>query len=357
MDSTSSSKQEIASIRSLTPDPADFSWHETPPELLLDLDSDSDCSTLLEHQDLSSYHEDSTGNEDFESNLPDLSDEEDGINIEQDPLFLSRDTVYNNTDDDNDGDDSNIPAAMLEHPALRNAYVHAFVDAAYRGATHESVKSMLTSTHSTIRTMLADVAISPPGLDLDNMARTLRTVERRLGVDPDKIITYYFLCPDCWKVYHPSHLSNLKSPMCTARNCSATIYTTKRTANKLEKRTPCKVMPSASLEKALQHLLMRPGKWDELQSWRQEFDIGPGLPLSRDKWLAQLNMEKPLCDVTDGWVWRSIPAGAERFWDPDRKKVQDLNARRVLQRHVSLECGIVLQINLDWYVPRRSSLY
>ena len=138
--------------------------------------------------------------------------------------------------------------------------------------------------------------------------------------------------------------------MCTAENCSATIYTIKRTASRLEKRTPSKVMPSASLEKALQHLLLRPSKWEKLQSWRQDFDIGPNPTLSRDEWLAQLDMNKPLNDITNGWVWHSIPAGAERFWDPDRKKVQDLNTCRIQQCHVSLECGIVLQINLDWYV-------
>ena len=79
------------------------------------------------------------------------------------------DHIHPKKDNNLDGE-SDIPPAMSEHPALRNAYVHAFVNASYRGATHESVKSMLTSTHSTIHTMLADVAVYPPELDLDNMA-------------------------------------------------------------------------------------------------------------------------------------------------------------------------------------------
>ena len=142
------------------------------------------------------------------ADIPYPSDEEDEdeLIIEDDPLFRSRETIFQDIpeSDSEDEDDTPLPPALSEHPALRNAYVHVFVDAAYHGPTHESVKSSLTSTLSTIRTMLAGDD-SPVDLDLDNMARTLRTVEKRLGVNPDKIITYYFLCPDCWKVYHPSH--------------------------------------------------------------------------------------------------------------------------------------------------------
>jgi len=208
------------------------------------------------------------------ADTPYLSDDEedkDELVIEDDPLFRSRETIFQDIheSDSEDEDDNPLPPALSEHPALRNAYVHVFVDAAYRGATHESVKLSLTSTLSTIKTMLA--GNDPPAdLDLDNMARTLRTVEKRLGVNPDKIITYYFLCPDCWTVYHPSQLKNLGAPSCIAEDCSGILYTTKRTASRAEKRTPRKVMPSVSLVKTLSHFFMRPGKWDEVRAWMQE---------------------------------------------------------------------------------------
>lgn len=185
------------------------------------------------------------------------------------------------------------------------------------------------------------------------MARTLRTVERRLGVDPDRIITYYFLCPECWKAYHPSQLLKLQSPCCTADDCSGTLYTSKRTSSSTDKRTPCKIMPTVSIIEALEHILMRPGKWDELHAWKTDEDKSEPnpLPVTRDEWLQNLNHEKPLRDVSDGWVWRSIPARLERTWDPIRRVVNDEHTTQLYQQHVSLECGLVLQINIDWLEP------
>jgi hypothetical protein len=284
--------------------------------------------------------------------LPDSDDDSDEIPLLEDPLFRSRAAMFEPKDADEDyegGDDAGLPPAFSEHPALRNAYIHVFVDAAYRGATHESVKSSLTSTHSTIRTMLAETP-APEDLDLAHMARTLRTVENRLGVNPDKLLTYYFLCPECWQVYHPSCLYQLKTASCTFPDCSGILYTSKRTTLRSEKRTPTKVMPSASLIKALQLFFMRPGKWEEVHAWMKDHDRGPAPTISREQWLDSLDPHLPLEDITDGWFWRFIPAGFERFWDSDRKKLVDVDVKRLNQRHVSLECGLVLQINLDWSV-------
>ena len=166
--------------------------------------------------------------------------------------------MFEPEDDDEDydgGDDTRLPPAFSEHPALRNAYIHVFVDATYRGATHKSVKSSLTSTHSTIRTMLTETP-APEDLDLAHMAHTLCTVENRLGVNPDKLLTYYLLCLECWQVYHPSHLYQFEMVSCTFPNCSTILYTSKRTASRSEKRTPAKVMPSVSLIKAHQLFFM-----------------------------------------------------------------------------------------------------
>ena len=88
---------------------------------------------------------------------PDPSDDEEEVIIEDDPLFRSRETIFQDIPDSDseDEDDTPLPQALSKHPALRNAYVHVFVDSAYRGATHKSTKSSLTSTLSTIKTMLA----------------------------------------------------------------------------------------------------------------------------------------------------------------------------------------------------------
>ena len=160
--------------------------------------------------------------------LSNYEEDEDKLDIEDDLLFRSRETIFQDTpDSDSDNeDDTPLPPALSEHPALQNAYVHVFVDAAYHGATHKNVKSSLTSTHSTIKTMLS--GNDPPvNLDLDNMAWTLRTVEKQLGVNPNKIIMYYFLCPDCWKVYHPLQLKKLGASSCITEDCLGILYTSK----------------------------------------------------------------------------------------------------------------------------------
>jgi len=177
------------------------------------------------------------------------------------------------------------------------------------------------------------------------MARTLHTVENRLGVNPDKLLTYYFLCPKCWQVYHPSCLYQLETASCTFPNCSGILYMSKRTTSRSKKWTPAKVMPSASLIKALQLFLMRPGKWEEVHAWMKDHDRGLAPTISRAQWLNSLDPHLPLEDITDGWFRRFIPAGFEQFWDSDCKKPVDVDVKRLNQRHVSLECGLVLQIN------------
>jgi hypothetical protein len=44
-----------------------------------------------------------------------------------------------------------------------------------------------------------------------------------------------------------------------------------------------------------------------------------------NEWLDGLDWDKPLNDMSDGWVWRSIPAGFQRFWDPDHKIIDDVD--------------------------------
>lgn len=240
--------ENLSPHRSVTPDLVDSHMpliefsdtdnHMVPPTSSLlgsELESDDDDDDDTDSESMSSTVNsisDEENRDPTDSPLPESDDEE--IPLLEDPLFRSRAAMFepnNNSDEDyEESDDTGLPPAFSEHPALRNAYIHVFVDAAYRGATHESVKSSLTSTHSTIRTMLSKT-LAPEDLDLAHMARTLRTVENRLGVNPDKLLTYYFLCPQCWKVYHPSCLYQLRNASCASPSCSGILYTSKRTTS------------------------------------------------------------------------------------------------------------------------------
>ena len=62
-------------------------------------------------------------------------------------------------------------------------------------------------------------------------------------------------------------------------------------------------MPSVSLVKVLSHFFMHPGKWDEVRTWMHEDDHGSLPPISREEWLSNLNIHKPLEDIMDGWFW------------------------------------------------------
>ncbi|KAG2123991.1 hypothetical protein DEU56DRAFT_692148, partial [Suillus clintonianus] len=239
---------------------------------------------------------------------------------------------------DSDEPHSVVPPALSEHRALLNGYVHVFANAACRCATHADAEETLTLLHSTI-TSCYPSGISPElQSDLASMARTLRTVEKRLGVDTEKIVTTYILCPSCWQMYHPSELPTMQSQLCTAPGCSAALFRLKRMT-------------------ALAHLLMRPGKWEELQHWQKDGDHEPAPPITREEWYTEKDVNEPLTDIYDGWMWRSLRTGIVRQWDSKNLKVNDIDVQKLNQRFVSLKCGLVVHINIDWFRSLKRANY
>lgn len=274
---------------------------------------------------------------------------------------ITRNEIYQQ----DDGDDSNdeeariealrceqesipgLPPAFYEHPVLRNIYVGVFINAAFNHATHEAVKTELETHYSTLKSCetLGDIEI--PGLD--KMARTLRSVERRLGVRADDYIKYHFLCPLCWQLYQPEQLEELASPTCTREYCEGIVYQERRLSGRT-KRMPMKLLPTCPLIPQIQRLLMREGTLEEWQRWRQPEDHpGPAPPIPADEW--HTDPDKPMTDIFDGSGWREVRAGEQRWcsgepaWDVEDVDVHDFN-----QRFVSLELGLMLMINIDWYV-------
>lgn len=158
------------------------------------------------------------------------------------------------------------PQAFEEDPILRNIYIRAYVQAAFHGATHADIANLLTDQRATLTALSEREGFD---LELSNMALTLRTVERRLGLSVDDQIVYYFICPICWDVHHPNTLSNLEDPIC--RKSGGELYI-ESTRDGKKKRTPTKILQYASLSSYIRRMLLRPGKIEELQSWRQDGD-------------------------------------------------------------------------------------
>lgn len=295
-----------------------------------------------------------------------LSDSDDDIPLEprvdeedllEDPLFLRLDSLpYDDGGDDDDNDEygdpgelADLPPAFDEHPAIRNAYIRAFLMGSLKGCTHAAIQMHLEGVSVALRSAIYQSDdVQYPGLE--NMARTLSTAEKRLGISTEHFITYYFLCDNCWTPYHPSRLTKLATATCEKVGCSGTLFTIKQLSKGVQKRTPIKILPYVSLHKAVQHILLRPGKFDQLQRWR-----GPDDEPKREPPLQSRGMEafadpdRPMTDIYDGWGWRAIQMGLERrrggAWT-----VKDVDVQELHQRLVSCPLGLVWQMNIDWQV-------
>ncbi|KIK91508.1 hypothetical protein PAXRUDRAFT_797245 [Paxillus rubicundulus Ve08.2h10] len=292
---------------------------------------------------------------DSSSNSSRSDDSSDGsTDLVHDPLFLHRDNMVDSDEEDEMDiiiEDCDLPPAFDKHSAIRNGYVRAYVAAAYKGASHELVRIMLDGTAVQLRSAFEDIGDPSHLSGLETMAQTLRTVERRLGVDLTSIIVYYFLCPVCWNLHHPNQLSDPSfMAKCTTEDCDGILYTM-RTTNKRLKRVPTKVLPYAQPKRAIQRWLLRPGKYEHLQHWRNDDDGAGRSPPLLDRGLdVFVNPDQPMHDMHDAWGWCAITAGLERRrggpWT-----VQDIDIKELNQRFVSLPCGLVWQVNLDWFQP------
>ncbi|EIW79137.1 hypothetical protein CONPUDRAFT_155817 [Coniophora puteana RWD-64-598 SS2] len=117
----------------------------------------------------------------------------------------------------------------------------------------------------------------------------------------DNFIVYLCVCYVCWVVHHPSTLSDLTSSACTVENCPGTIYKEKWLANRKLKCTPVKIIPYVPLEFAIQCLLLYPGKWEELQHWRQPGNEPGAVPPVTDTGFdAFPDLLQPMTNIYNG---------------------------------------------------------
>jgi hypothetical protein len=294
---------------------------------------------------------------------------EDAVDLLNDPEFIPRGSVLGGRADEDNGDrgggecvgdrdgsrgedeseDAEEPSVMDDHPAIRNAYIRAFVAASFAGSTHKAVQIQLEGASLLLRSA-QNVAPDLEFPGLERMARTLPTVEKRLGVSTTGLIIYYFICDVCWRIEHPSKLYKLNVPNCTEEDCTGRMYTTKRLSDGTEKRIPTKILSYVPPKQFIQHQLRRPGKWDQLQHWRGPDDApGEVPPLTTTSYDAFVDLGKPICDVYDAFSWRAVKAGLQRRRG-GRWEVEDITVRELDQRFVSLPCGLLLQMNIDWWV-------
>ncbi|KAF8324606.1 uncharacterized protein EI90DRAFT_3157328 [Cantharellus anzutake] len=239
------------------------------------------------------------------------------LDISEDPLFQQSDAIFKwlegqKSQPDALGELETLPSAFRESPPIRNAYIRAFIMSSYHGATHAAVSEFLQGQRALFQSIKE---YSGGGLfhDLDTMAITLPTVEKRLGLSCDPYISYYFLCSACWRPHHSSEFPSLESPECPHATCSGLLYTIKPAENGMERRIPIKFLPCINLDAVLQRILLCPGKFDQMQHWRHQGDE-PGIvpPISEAEHYSCHPVDEKMHDIHDGWGWQAIEAGLRR---------------------------------------------
>ncbi|KAI9063735.1 hypothetical protein FKP32DRAFT_1571273 [Trametes sanguinea] len=293
---------------------------------------------------------------------PSLSgDDDDGAYdiLDDDPLYASLDDLCRSSSspDEPRRDLGDLPPAFNEHPMIRRAYVQAFIAVAFHGATHDLAQYLLEASRSQLAAFSLRTGYEIPGLA--RMAVTLRTAERRLGLDPDEWITYYVLCTRCWDCHHPTALDSLPlDGKCVQEDCDGILYEHKRYSNGKTRRVPAKVLATTSPLSSIQRLMLRPGKHAELNHWRsgQADEPGHKPPINVEDWAGSMDEEHRLFDMHDGWGWNAIRAGIQRrqggAWG-----VTDVDVKELNQRFVALPNGLVLIFNLDWFRAMKRGNY
>ncbi|KIK38853.1 hypothetical protein CY34DRAFT_14791 [Suillus luteus UH-Slu-Lm8-n1] len=305
-----------------TPEPY---WNDVEPDYM-DLDDRSKDNAFEDEEDNDINN---NNNSDEERDL------DEGADIVNDPAFNAG-IGFNEDEDCLPQDDEEDPLfdeapAFSEHSAIRNAYVRAYIASAFKGASHDVSHIILDGVAHALW-YAHDHAPNIEYKGLDDMVRTLPTAERRLGVNLTSIITYLFA-------------------KCHEEDCEGILYTTELLASGKSKRKLTKVLPYVAPRRAIQHWLLHPGKYQELQQWRQDGDEPHQVPATNAQGEnAFADPSNPMHDMHDAWGWRAIRAGLQRvYYDNGQLHVLDDDVHNLQQCFVSLPCGLVWQINLDWF--------
>jgi hypothetical protein len=259
-----------------------------------------------------------------ENPLPDYPESEPGSEPEDEPMLAG------------------IPA-FDEPPAIRNIYIHAWVQKTNHHATHRSIKHYLSTFDELL---LGHPAIEP--IDIAQMARSISTVEQRLGLSTSDLIVTFTLCPKCHRRYSPAYIAAAAIATCLTEECEGELFTEKLLASGERKRMPALTYPYASIKGWLRRMLSRDGYPELMQAWRTPTDHGAARPTSCRQWYDQLDLDQPLGDIFDGWGWRSRRAALERVYNADTGEVGDRSQVRPEISFASLPYGISLSMNVDW---------
>ncbi|KAF8594300.1 hypothetical protein BDV93DRAFT_396469, partial [Ceratobasidium sp. AG-I] len=159
------------------------------------------------------------------------------------------------------------------------------------------------------------------------MAQSLRSLERRLGLNTDELIITFTLCQKCGTRYSPEQINNARNPGCSrywnGLRCDNPLYDESTLYDGVLKRTPRKSFPYVSIIRLIERLLMRPGMKELMQHWRRNDNPVDNEPLSKDDWLETKGPQEIFGDISQAWGWRAEPVGLTRRWDAENNSYGD----------------------------------
>ncbi|QRV94930.1 Transposase family Tnp2 protein [Ceratobasidium sp. AG-Ba] len=254
-----------------------------------------------------------------------------------------------------DSQDHEVHCAAFEEPELiRNAYIDVFIQKSLYGATHRAIKHQLRAAR---RALATHPSIHPE--NIAKMAQTIGTVEKRLGVNSDSLITIFTLCPTCRRLYTREYIDGADDSRCLNEGCSGILFIVRKLASGAQRRVSTVTYPFASPIAWIRHMLNLPGMAEMIQHWRTEDSDNEGLqpPVPSERWIQAINPSKPIGDMCDAWGWRSTEAGLERYADPRTGNVIDASPLDPPVRFTSLPFGISLSLNTDWFQATKEGNY
>ncbi|KAF8594301.1 hypothetical protein BDV93DRAFT_565570 [Ceratobasidium sp. AG-I] len=239
---------------------------------------------------------------------------------DQDPLI--------GDDPDPDDPDAELAAAFRGPSRLRNIYIRTFLESAFHGVTRDSIRNTLLSHKLSLESAVDAGELAPEISDcLPTMAQSLRSLERRLGLNTDELIITFTLCQKCGTRYSPEQINNARNPGCSrywnGLRCDNPLYDESTLYDGVLKRTPRKSFPYVSIIRLIERLLMRPGMKELMQHWRRNDNPVDNEPLSKDDWLETKGPQEIFGDISQAWGWRAEPVGLTRRWDAENNSYGD----------------------------------
>ncbi|KAG8707575.1 hypothetical protein FRC09_001746 [Ceratobasidium sp. 395] len=250
--------------------------------------------------------------------------------------------------------EAELGAAFEQPSRLRNIYVRTWVESVFGGSTRNQTSRMLASHKYALEDAAEEGTLSQELLEcVPTMALTLRSLERRLGVNSDEHIVIFAMCKGCGTRHSMAAVNNARFPGCphilpsTGERCGYPVWEEKELYGGVKKRVPLKCFPVFPPEIALERLVERPGVPETMIRRPHGEEDDP--PLTKQDWLNSTPLDQRFSDISQAWGWNSEPVKLKRWWNVEQRRYEDTLVEGQAQPAAlaNLPLGLSLAMNTD----------